>query len=49
MTIKIAGVGELPILRYPTNLKDYLSWKMKEARLVIEDGKAFRKLAFGVN
>jgi len=46
MTVRIAGVGELPILGYPRNLKDYLSWKMKEARLVIRDGKAFLKVVF---
>jgi hypothetical protein len=46
MTVRIAGVGELPILGYPRNLKDYLSWRMKEARLVIKDGKAFLKVVF---
>jgi len=46
MTVRIAGVGELPILGYPRNMKDYLSWKMKEARLVIKDGKAFLKVVF---
>jgi len=46
MNVRIASVGELPILGYPRNLKDYLSWKMKEARLVTEDGKAFHKVVF---
>jgi transposase, IS605 OrfB family, central region len=46
MNVRIAGVGELPILGYPRNLKNYLSWKMKEARLVIKDGKAFLKVVF---
>ncbi|AGJ64075.1 RNA-guided endonuclease TnpB family protein [Saccharolobus islandicus] len=46
MTVRIAGVGELPILGYPRNLKEYLSWKMKEARLVVKDGKAFLKVVF---
>jgi IS605 OrfB family transposase len=46
MTVRIASVGELPILGYPRNLKDYLSWRMKEARLVIKDGKAFLKVVF---
>jgi IS605 OrfB family transposase len=46
MVVKIAGVGEIPILGYPRNLKDYLSWKMKEARLVVRDGKAFLKVTF---
>jgi IS605 OrfB family transposase len=46
MTVRIASIGELPILGYPRNLKDYMSWKMKEARLVIKDGKAFLKVVF---
>ncbi|MQL56269.1 RNA-guided endonuclease TnpB family protein [Acidianus ambivalens] len=46
MTVRIAGVGELPILGYPRNLKEYLSWRMKEARLVVKDGKAFLKVVF---
>jgi len=46
MTVRIASVGELPILGYPRNLKDYLSWRMKEARLVVKDGKAFLKVVF---
>ena len=44
MTVRIAGVGELPILGYPRNLKDYMSWEMKEARLVIGNNKAFLKV-----
>ncbi|MEJ2781459.1 RNA-guided endonuclease TnpB family protein [Stygiolobus sp. CP850M] len=46
MTVRIASVGELPILGYPRNLKDYMSWKMKEARLTVKDGKAFLKVVF---
>ncbi|MUN28937.1 RNA-guided endonuclease TnpB family protein [Sulfuracidifex metallicus] len=46
MTVRIAGVGELPILGFPRNLKDYLSWRIKEARLVVKDGKAFLKIVF---
>ncbi|MUN29108.1 RNA-guided endonuclease TnpB family protein [Sulfuracidifex metallicus] len=46
MTVRIASVGELPILGYPRNLKEYLSWRMKEARLVVKDGKAFLKIVF---
>jgi len=46
MTVRIASVGELPILGYPRNLKDYMSWKMREARLVVKDGKAFLKVVF---
>jgi len=46
MTVRIASVGELPILGYPRNLKDYLSWRMKEARLVVKDGRAFLKVVF---
>ena len=46
MTVRIASVGELPILGYPRNLKGYLSWKMKEARLVIRNDKAFLKVVF---
>jgi IS605 OrfB family transposase len=46
MTVRIASVGELPILGYPRNLKEYMSWRMREARLVIRDGKAFLKVVF---
>jgi len=46
MTVRITTVGELPILGYPRNLRDYLSWKIKEARLVVKDGKAFLKVFF---
>jgi len=46
MTVRIASVGELPILGYPRNFKDYLSWRMKEARLVIRNDKAFLKVVF---
>jgi hypothetical protein len=35
VTVRIAGVGGLPILGYPRYLKDCMSWKMKGARLVI--------------
>jgi transposase, IS605 OrfB family, central region len=46
MTVRIAGVGELPILGYPRNLKDYLSWRMREARLTVKGDKAFLKVVF---
>ena len=46
MIVRIASVGELPILGYPRNLKEYMSWRMREARLVIKDGKAFLKVVF---
>jgi IS605 OrfB family transposase len=46
MTVRIAGVGELPILGYPRNLKEYLSWRMREARLVIRNDKVFLKVVF---
>jgi len=46
MNVRIASVGVLPILGYPRYLKDYMSWKMKEARLVIRDDKAFLKVVF---
>ncbi|MEM3950966.1 MAG: transposase, partial [Saccharolobus sp.] len=44
MTVRIASVGELSILGYPRNLSFYKDWSMKEARLVIKDGKAFLKV-----
>ena len=44
MTVRIASVGELSILGYPRNLKEYMSWMMREARLVIKGGKAFLRL-----
>lgn len=46
MTVRIASVGELQILGYPRNLKEYLSWRMKEARLVVKGDKAFLKVVF---
>ena len=46
MTVRIASVGELSILGYPRNLKDYMSWRMRESRLVVRGGKAFLKLVF---
>jgi len=30
----------------PKNFKDYMSWRMKESRLVVKDGKAFLKVVF---
>jgi len=45
-SVRIASVGELPILGYPRNLREYMSWRMKESRLVIRDGKAFLKVVF---
>ena len=47
MTVRIVSVGELSILGYPRNLKEYMGWKMKEARLVIRDDKAFLKVVWG--
>jgi IS605 OrfB family transposase len=46
MIVKISKVGEFKILGYPRNYKDYLSWEMKEARLVFNNGKAFLKITF---
>jgi putative transposase len=46
MFVKISKIGELKILGYPRNYKEYLSWKMKESRLVIRNGKAFLKITF---
>jgi transposase, IS605 OrfB family, central region len=46
MIIRISKVGEFKITGYPRNLKEYLSWKMKEARQVIRNGKAFIKITF---
>ena len=46
MIIKISKVGEFKIIGYPRNIKEYLSWKMKEARQVIRNGKAFIKITF---
>jgi len=46
ITVRIASVGELSILGYPRNLKEYMSWMMREARLVIKGGKAFLKVVF---
>jgi IS605 OrfB family transposase len=46
MIVKISKVGEFKILGYPRNYKEYLSWKIKEARLVFNNGKAFLKITF---
>jgi IS605 OrfB family transposase len=46
MFVKISKVGEFKIIGYPRNLKEYLSWKMKESRLVFRNGKAFLKITF---
>jgi IS605 OrfB family transposase len=46
MTVRFASVGELSILGYPRNLKEYMSWMMREARLVIKAGKALLKVVF---
>jgi len=46
MFVKISKIGEFKILGYPRNYKEYLSWKMKEARLVFNNGKAFLKITF---
>jgi IS605 OrfB family transposase len=46
MLVKISKIGEFKILGYPRNYKEYLSWKMKESRLVSNNGKAFLKITF---
>jgi IS605 OrfB family transposase len=46
MLVKISKIGEFKILGYPRNYKEYLSWNMKEARLVLNNGKAFLKITF---
>jgi len=46
MIVRISTLGEFKILGYPRNLKEYLSWKMKEARQVIRNRKAFIKITF---
>jgi IS605 OrfB family transposase len=46
MFVKISKIGELKILGYPRNYKENLSWKMKESRLVFNNGKAFLKITF---
>jgi putative transposase len=46
MLVKISKIGEFKILGYPRNYKEYLSWNMKESRLVFNNGKAFLKITF---
>jgi putative transposase len=46
MFVKISKIGEFKILGYPRNYKEYLSWNMKEARLVFNNGKVFLKITF---
>ncbi len=45
MIVRIASVGELPILGYPRNLFFYKDWDLREARLVTKD-KVFLKVTF---
>ncbi|QKR00690.1 IS200/IS605 family element transposase accessory protein TnpB [Metallosphaera tengchongensis] len=44
MVVRIAGVGELLIEGYPRDLPEYKDWEVKEARLVLKDGKAYLKV-----
>ena len=46
MFVKISKIGEFKILGYPRNYKEYLSWKMRESRLVFRNGKALLKIVF---
>jgi hypothetical protein len=46
MIVKISKLGEFKIIGYPRNYKEYLSWKMKESRLVFHNGKVFIKIIF---
>jgi IS605 OrfB family transposase len=46
MVVKISRLEEFKILGYPRNYKEYLSWEMKEARLIFRNGKAFLKITF---
>jgi len=46
MTVRIIRIGKLPILGYSRNLKEFMSWKIKEARLVVKDRKAFLRVTF---
>jgi IS605 OrfB family transposase len=46
MFVKISKIGEFKILGYPRNYKEYLSWKIKEARVVFRNGKAYLKITF---
>jgi len=46
MNVTIASVGELPILGYPRNLKEYMGWRMREARLTVKGDKVFLKVVF---
>jgi IS605 OrfB family transposase len=46
MLVKISKIGEFKIIGYPRNYKEYLSWEMKGARLVFNNGKAFLKIVF---
>jgi len=46
MLVKISKIGEFKILGYPRNYKEYLSWEMKESRLVFRNGKVFLKITF---
>ncbi|TRM75539.1 hypothetical protein DJ528_09275 [Sulfolobus sp. B5] len=44
MVVRIVGVGELKILSYPRNLFEYKDWEIKEARLLLKEGKAYLKV-----
>gem|GEM_PF-980004 len=42
-TVKVVSVEELKVLEYSSNLNEYLTWKMKEVRLVIGSMNVDRK------
>ncbi|MCY0860059.1 MAG: hypothetical protein OWQ54_06465 [Sulfolobaceae archaeon] len=45
MVVRIAGVGESQIVGYPRNLQEYKDWEIREARLVLRDGKVYLKVS----
>ncbi|QKR00711.1 hypothetical protein GWK48_10205 [Metallosphaera tengchongensis] len=46
MTVRITGVGELPISGHSRNLPEYKDWELREARLLLREGKAYLKVSF---
>ncbi|QKR00370.1 hypothetical protein GWK48_08290 [Metallosphaera tengchongensis] len=44
--MRIARVGVLLILGYPRNFSGYKDWEVREARLLLRDGKVFLKVSF---
>jgi len=41
MKVHITGVGKVKIIGYPSNIKEYLNWNIREARLIVRENGIF--------